>query len=101
MGQNSSHFPVDQALQPGTYRIISGVAGTAIEVSNYDYNKIVAWQIHEGENQQVSDRLLTDSRLTVARTTTSGSFSDQEPGLGSKIDDMARSYRCLAPMFNP
>lgn len=52
MGQNSSHFPVDQALQPGTYRIISGVAGTAIEVSNYDYNKIVAWQIHEGENQQ-------------------------------------------------
>lgn len=53
MGQDFSRYPPDQGLQPGTYRIISGTADQAIEVSTYDHNNMMTWSIHEGKNQQV------------------------------------------------
>lgn len=52
MGQDFSRYPPDQGLQPGTYRIISGTADQAIEVSTYDHNNMMTWSIHEGKNQQ-------------------------------------------------
>ncbi|KAG8742109.1 hypothetical protein FRC12_015432 [Ceratobasidium sp. 428] len=50
MGQDSSSLSGRQpelALQPGTYRIVSQVAGTAIQVSEHDHNKVVAWERHD------------------------------------------------------
>lgn len=52
MGQESSKYPPAQGLQLGTYRIVSGIAGTAIEISRYNHNEVVAWSIHEEEHQQ-------------------------------------------------
>ncbi|CAE6538035.1 unnamed protein product [Rhizoctonia solani] len=54
MGQEISHsqYPPDQALEPGTYRIFNALAGTAIQISDHDPTKVVAWEQHSGENQQ-------------------------------------------------
>lgn len=38
-------------IQPGTYRIISGIAGTAMQVLDQDPSEVVTWQLHEGDNQ--------------------------------------------------
>ncbi|CAE6513792.1 unnamed protein product [Rhizoctonia solani] len=47
-----SQFPPDQDLKPGTYRILNTLTGTAIQVSDHDPTKVVAWEQHDGENQQ-------------------------------------------------
>ncbi|CUA78355.1 DNA double-strand break repair Rad50 ATPase [Pyrococcus abyssi GE5] [Rhizoctonia solani] len=54
MGQEISHsqYPPDGDLEPGTYRIFNALAGTAIQVSDHDPTKVVAWEQHDGENQQ-------------------------------------------------
>ncbi|KAH7343627.1 ricin B lectin domain-containing protein [Rhizoctonia solani] len=54
MGQEISHsqYPPDQDLEPGTYRIFNALAGTAIQISDHDPTKVVAWEQHSGENQQ-------------------------------------------------
>ncbi|KEP53777.1 ricin-type beta-trefoil lectin domain protein [Rhizoctonia solani 123E] len=54
MGQEISHsqYPPDQDLKPGTYRILNALAGTAIQTSDDDPTKVVAWEQHGGENQQ-------------------------------------------------
>ncbi|KAF8607887.1 hypothetical protein BDV93DRAFT_519873 [Ceratobasidium sp. AG-I] len=46
------NFRPELQLRPGRYRIISELAGTAIQVSEHDHNKVVTWEKHEGENQQ-------------------------------------------------
>ncbi|GAB1519904.1 hypothetical protein RhiTH_002975 [Rhizoctonia solani] len=55
MGQDISHsqYPPDETLQPGTYRISNAVTGTAVQVSDDDSTKIVTWQQHDRENQQI------------------------------------------------
>lgn len=40
-------------IEPGTYRIISGIAGTAIQVLDQNPFDVVAWELHGGDNQQV------------------------------------------------
>ena len=55
MGQEISHerYPPDQDLTPGTYRIFNALTGTAVQVSDHDPTKVIAWEQHDGENQQV------------------------------------------------
>ncbi|KAF8709713.1 hypothetical protein RHS03_02898, partial [Rhizoctonia solani] len=66
MGQDISHsqYPPDETLQPGTYRISNAVTGTAVQVSDDDSTKIVTWQQHDRENQQVSPHPF-DSGISV------------------------------------
>ncbi|QRV87427.1 ricin-type beta-trefoil lectin domain protein [Ceratobasidium sp. AG-Ba] len=52
MGQDLSGHQPELDLQPGTYRIISKLTGTNIQVSDHDHNKIVAWEKHDRRNQQ-------------------------------------------------
>ncbi|KAF8607890.1 hypothetical protein BDV93DRAFT_603647 [Ceratobasidium sp. AG-I] len=52
MGQANSNLQPELQLQPGTYRIVSGLTGTAIQVSEHDHSKVVAWEKHDGKNQQ-------------------------------------------------
>lgn len=54
MDQAYSNFRLELQLQPGRYHITSELAGTAIQVSEYDYSKIVTWEKREEEVQQVS-----------------------------------------------
>lgn len=54
MGQANSNLQPELQLEPGTYRIVSGLTGTAIVVSEHDHSKVVAWEKHGGKNQQVS-----------------------------------------------
>jgi hypothetical protein len=54
MGQGMTHaMQPEEELRPGTYRIVSGLTGTAIQVSDHDHTKVVAWERHDGESQQV------------------------------------------------
>ncbi|CAE6413419.1 unnamed protein product [Rhizoctonia solani] len=59
MGQEISHsqYPPDGVLKPGTYRIFNALAGTSIQVSDHDPTKVVAWEQHDGENQQLQQDL--------------------------------------------
>lgn len=52
MGQANSGLQPELELQPGRYRIVSGLTGTAIQVSEHDHSKVVAWEKHEGKHQQ-------------------------------------------------
>jgi hypothetical protein len=55
MGQAGSGFQPELDMQSGTYRIVSTLTGTAIQVSDHDHNKIVSWERHDRKNQQVSE----------------------------------------------
>ncbi|CAE6524893.1 unnamed protein product [Rhizoctonia solani] len=47
-----SEYPADETLKLGTYRIFNVNTRSAIQVSDHDPTKIVAWEQHDGENQQ-------------------------------------------------
>ncbi|CAE6420180.1 unnamed protein product [Rhizoctonia solani] len=52
-GQGVEHLPVDETLSPGVYRIVSGLTGTALQVSEHDHTKVVSWQsLEKKESQQ-------------------------------------------------
>jgi len=52
MGQDTSVHQPELALRPGSYRIVSKLTGTVIQVSEHDHNKIVAWEKHDRSNQK-------------------------------------------------
>jgi len=52
MGQAGSNLQPELHLQPGQYRIVSGLTGTAIQVSDHDHSKVVSWEKHERNNQK-------------------------------------------------
>ncbi|CAE7154561.1 unnamed protein product [Rhizoctonia solani] len=47
-----SPYPSDNNLEPGTYRISNAREKTAIQVSEHDPTQVVAWEQHDGKNQQ-------------------------------------------------
>ncbi|CAE6429270.1 hypothetical protein ACGC1H_000931 [Rhizoctonia solani] len=47
-----SKYSSDETLKPGIYRIFNVHTGSAIQVSDHDPTKIVAWEQHSRENQQ-------------------------------------------------
>ncbi|CAE6505442.1 unnamed protein product [Rhizoctonia solani] len=52
-GHGVEHSPVDTTVEPGTYRIVSGLTRTALQISEYDDKKIVSWELVEkSESQQ-------------------------------------------------
>ncbi|KAH7343630.1 hypothetical protein B0J17DRAFT_643227 [Rhizoctonia solani] len=52
MGQEQSHIPPTQGLDPGIYRIVSATAGTAISISSYGYDRVEAWARSEDDGQK-------------------------------------------------
>ncbi|KAL5636749.1 hypothetical protein ACGC1H_000652 [Rhizoctonia solani] len=53
MGQiYQSKYPSDSGLEPGTYRIVNARERTAIQISEHDPTKVIAWEQHNGDNQQ-------------------------------------------------
>ena len=54
MDRAYTRFQPELHLRPGRQHIVSGIAGTSIQASEHDYGKVVTWEKHERENQQVS-----------------------------------------------
>ncbi|CEL63195.1 hypothetical protein RSOLAG1IB_05237 [Rhizoctonia solani AG-1 IB] len=48
----NSPYPPEEGLKPGTYRIFNPAAGTAIQMSYHDPTGVIAWEKHDGKNQQ-------------------------------------------------
>ncbi|EUC66591.1 ricin-type beta-trefoil lectin domain protein, putative [Rhizoctonia solani AG-3 Rhs1AP] len=52
MGYGAERSPIDATVEPGMYRIVNKLTGTALQVSEHDHNKIVSWQHVEERKSQ-------------------------------------------------
>jgi hypothetical protein len=52
MGQGIERFSVDEGVEPGTYRIASGLRDTVLQVSDHDSTKVVAYILAEKQDSQ-------------------------------------------------
>ncbi|KAL5636743.1 hypothetical protein ACGC1H_000648 [Rhizoctonia solani] len=83
-GQGVEHLPIDEAVKPGTYHIVSGLTGTVLQVSEHDRTKVVSWQLEKyvekieqqwylqrsGSGYTFKNRKFNDLYLSVASTDT-------------------------------
>ncbi|CAE6467566.1 unnamed protein product [Rhizoctonia solani] len=51
-GKGIGHLSVDGTVEPGTYRIVSKLTGTVLQVSEHDCAKIVSWELVEKKESQ-------------------------------------------------